>query len=53
MQAAEPFRRGYIQQVLTSGSMIAGYRIERVLGEGQMGERYFWLGAPTSRDTSR
>ncbi|MCB0932150.1 MAG: sensor domain-containing protein [Mycobacterium sp.] len=37
MQAAEPFRRGYIQQVLTSGSMIAGYRIERVLGEGQMG----------------
>lgn len=30
-------RRGYIQHVLTSGSVIAGYRIERVLGEGQMG----------------
>lgn len=29
--------RGYIQQVLTSGSTIAGYRIERVLGQGQMG----------------
>ncbi len=28
---------GYIQQVLTSGSTIAGYRIERVLGQGQMG----------------
>jgi len=28
---------GYIQRVLTSGSTIAGYRIERVLGQGQMG----------------
>lgn len=28
---------GYIQRVLTSGSTIAGYRIERVLGAGQMG----------------
>lgn len=28
---------GYIHRVLTSGSTIAGYRIERVLGQGQMG----------------
>lgn len=32
--------QGYLGAVLTSGSTIAGYRIERVIGTGQMGTIY-------------
>lgn len=32
--------QGYLGAVLTSGSTIAGYRIERVIGSGQMGTIY-------------